>query len=431
MEMEVEVETTDREDHSSVGGDPPLGLCEICQERQRQYKCPRCAVFTCSLECCKRHKVDTACSGRRDRTAYVPISGFSSDNLRNDYHFLEDVLQTKDCAKRTLIHNCGGLPHRAKHVGKKRLHRGEDDDNDEGGVAEVVSLPLLGARAPPQQLDNHTQGVRNLVKAAAAPGREARIIVMAPGMSRRRQNTSQFRSRTDELLWRVHAVFIIGPPRGASASNRLVFDPAILLRPELETTTESSVSTLHFPDDPSGVSFLVGMSLGTVHERDTIDAMLVKFLDPLPGNAVQRHALRSLRHVRGDIVCLMQHIPSPAASPIFVPIETAASLREALQGKTVLEYPTLVFALPEHAAHLRRFVAEAAVAAEETEESPEPPAKLSKTHDGGGSDAESSDEEGEVDEDFIAALQDLEGQDLSTLQALAALDPNVIDLDLV
>lgn len=430
------MESTDREDQaSSVGGDPPLGLlCEICQARQRQYKCPRCGVFTCSLECCKRHKVQTECSGRRDRTAYVPISGFSSDNLRNDYHFLEDVLQTKDCAKRTLIHSCGGLPHRPRQVGKKRPHRGGegDDDDDDGTGAVVVSLPLFGARAPPQQLDNHTQGVRNLVKAAAAPGREARIIVMAPGMSRRRQNTSHFRSRTDEMLWRVHAVFVIGPSRSTSPSDRLVFDPAILLRPELETSAESSVSTLHFPNDPSGLSFLVGMSLGAVHEKDTVDSLLARFLDPLPGNAVQRHALRTLRHVRPDIVCLTQHIPSPAASPIFVPIVTAGSLREALRGKTVLEYPTLVFALPEHVEHLRRFVAEEADG--EAEDEPEPPAKLSKArHSDAGSSDEEEGEDGEVDEDFLAALKDLEGQDIASLKAIASasLDPNVIDLESV
>jgi hypothetical protein len=31
-------------------------LCEMCKSVPRIYKCPRCSVVTCSLECCKQHK---------------------------------------------------------------------------------------------------------------------------------------------------------------------------------------------------------------------------------------------------------------------------------------------------------------------------------------------------------------------------------------
>jgi uncharacterized paraquat-inducible protein A len=31
-------------------------LCHVCTEFQRKYKCPRCGIFTCSVECVKRHK---------------------------------------------------------------------------------------------------------------------------------------------------------------------------------------------------------------------------------------------------------------------------------------------------------------------------------------------------------------------------------------
>lgn len=32
-------------------------LCEICLDKEKKYKCPRCSIFTCSLECCKYHKI--------------------------------------------------------------------------------------------------------------------------------------------------------------------------------------------------------------------------------------------------------------------------------------------------------------------------------------------------------------------------------------
>ena len=30
----------------------------VCEDAPKQYKCPRCEYFTCSLACCKQHKVE-------------------------------------------------------------------------------------------------------------------------------------------------------------------------------------------------------------------------------------------------------------------------------------------------------------------------------------------------------------------------------------
>ena len=49
----------------------------------------------------------TQCSGKRDRAAFVCIRDFKETHLRSDFHFLEDILQTKDSASRTLSLNCG------------------------------------------------------------------------------------------------------------------------------------------------------------------------------------------------------------------------------------------------------------------------------------------------------------------------------------
>jgi hypothetical protein len=34
--------------------------CAICKEAPSIYKCPRCSILTCSLTCCKKHKVDVS-----------------------------------------------------------------------------------------------------------------------------------------------------------------------------------------------------------------------------------------------------------------------------------------------------------------------------------------------------------------------------------
>ena len=55
---------------------------------------------TCSLKCCKIHKEKSNCNGKRDRTAFIALNQFSDSKLLSDYHFLEDVLQNNNRAKR-------------------------------------------------------------------------------------------------------------------------------------------------------------------------------------------------------------------------------------------------------------------------------------------------------------------------------------------
>ncbi|XP_077133650.1 box C/D snoRNA protein 1 [Ranitomeya variabilis] len=74
--------------------------CETCGSDEAKYKCPRCQKYSCSLPCVKKHKVDVACSGVRDKTAFVPLSTFSDLHLLSDYRFLEDAGRVADAAMR-------------------------------------------------------------------------------------------------------------------------------------------------------------------------------------------------------------------------------------------------------------------------------------------------------------------------------------------
>lgn len=77
--------------------------CVICDEAAAKYTCPGCQARTCSLACVQRHKVEVRdrdvgrrglavpsspgdaaqsnCTGKRNRTAYVPLSEFSDAEL--------------------------------------------------------------------------------------------------------------------------------------------------------------------------------------------------------------------------------------------------------------------------------------------------------------------------------------------------------------
>lgn len=56
-------------------------LCHICKEKDWKYTCPRCLVHSCCMTCIKRHKLDTDCSGIRDKTSYVPLREYNESNM--------------------------------------------------------------------------------------------------------------------------------------------------------------------------------------------------------------------------------------------------------------------------------------------------------------------------------------------------------------
>ncbi|KAJ7904234.1 hypothetical protein B0H14DRAFT_3079158 [Mycena olivaceomarginata] len=78
----------DAESSSNVA---PRALCNVCNHRYAIYTCPRCAARTCSLPCSTTHKARTACSGQRNKAAYVPMNRYGWGTMMDDYAYLEDV----------------------------------------------------------------------------------------------------------------------------------------------------------------------------------------------------------------------------------------------------------------------------------------------------------------------------------------------------
>ena len=59
-----------------------MNLCVICNTTDAKYCCPACNRRTCSLTCVRTHKTQFTCSGKRNRTEYVPIPDYT------DRHFM-------------------------------------------------------------------------------------------------------------------------------------------------------------------------------------------------------------------------------------------------------------------------------------------------------------------------------------------------------
>ncbi|KAK1670625.1 hypothetical protein QYE76_058784 [Lolium multiflorum] len=145
------------------GGGEKGGPCEECGEQPWKYRCPGCSRLTCSLPCVQAHKRRTACSGKRPRTAPVPLSQFDDTQLLSDYNLLEETNQVREAAHRLV-------------VGYGRNYGGGD------GAALPSWLFFLRKAA-------HRRGVR--------------LFFLPRGMARREQNRSRHFHRKDIIYWTV------------------------------------------------------------------------------------------------------------------------------------------------------------------------------------------------------------------------------------
>ena len=270
-----------------------LGDCAVCDAGvAAKYRCPGCAIVTCSLECSKRHKqMGEGCSGKRKVAEFKDIRDFTDADLVSDYRFLEDALLEKDRAKRW----------------RPRFRPGSD------AAARADRAPAA------------TRTVDLLTQKAADRG--VQLFCMPDGMARRVANTTFYDRKRDLMQWRVEWLFH-GPPTARDADEGKKGKNAPVARAEN----------------------------AKVDETATIGSALRAHFAPGPGNAARLHELRRFRSLREG-----HEAETPSTIGIFLAVEGRraddprfhrlaldATLRENLDGKRVLEFPTMhVAVLPE------------------------------------------------------------------------------------
>ena len=79
-----------------------FGKCEVCKDVEAKYRCPGCGLVFCSVACSRKHKEESGCTGKRDRTAFVALGEITDTVLASDYVLLEDSQRRKDAGYRTL-----------------------------------------------------------------------------------------------------------------------------------------------------------------------------------------------------------------------------------------------------------------------------------------------------------------------------------------
>ncbi|XP_066529439.1 box C/D snoRNA protein 1 [Hoplias malabaricus] len=151
-----------------------LTRCDVCDCDEAKYRCPSCLRSSCSLPCVKKHKLESSCTGVRDRTAFVRLSQFSDINLLSDYRYLEETARVADRPNRdTLLRT---HPHHSSSV--KLLRR--------NATAAKVDLKIL-----------------------------------PKSFSRRKENTSMFIRAEKKLHWHLKIYF---PQSSAEYTARVAED---------------------------------------------------------------------------------------------------------------------------------------------------------------------------------------------------------------
>lgn len=365
---------------------PPT--CEVCNASIAIYHCPRCSTSTCSLKCCRAHKISSTedgstnvvCNGKRDRTKFCSLKGFDDAQLASDYHFLEDVLKLSEGSKRLYDGLVTGSSCETNvKAGAKRTRGTFRSTKDElASITEEVPVhPLLKARegksigevlvnevddagtsekdhdslkalticSPPDQKTNnstrqnnrkpHAPKIDPLVRQAELKG--INLLRMPSGMQRHLSNTSKFNKRHDTITWKTELNFHL-PLNGVGADEDEDDDQLLS-----DDKTQPTIFTLQSEMD----------------DTSTLVQELGKHLDVLPGNSSTRSTLRTFATApRNSLLLFMKRLPCSSAAPKYYQIDPDVTLAESLRGKTLIEFPTFEIVAEEDRERFPLFIGE-------------------------------------------------------------------------
>lgn len=91
-----------QDDNDIVPERPTREKCEVCNQAEHKYKCPNCSMKTCSLQCCKQHKIEKSCDGKYHYEKFIRASEMDEKLLRKDLTYLHDMLQESEKTKKKL-----------------------------------------------------------------------------------------------------------------------------------------------------------------------------------------------------------------------------------------------------------------------------------------------------------------------------------------
>ncbi|XP_067006733.2 box C/D snoRNA protein 1 [Anabrus simplex] len=237
-----------------------LGKCEVCDDDDAKYTCPKCEVKTCCLRCVNIHKQELQCDGVRNKVAFKSISTFTNLDLLSDYRLLEEVTRSVDSYVRDPLKNY---------------------------TRQFKDLPV------------HLYKLR-----AAATKRGTRLLFLPANFSRHKENTTYLNWKTQVISWRIEWVF--------------------------------SQSDIKHIDN-------------RIEESCRLTELLDRHVDPAQCPRLLKEPLQFYQSAgHSGISLLLKGENIRKANSRFHLLDPSMTLRQALKGKAVVEFPTIYVILNNH-----------------------------------------------------------------------------------
>mmetsp|Transcript_50051 Transcript_50051/g.121266 ORF Transcript_50051/g.121266 Transcript_50051/m.121266 type:complete len:759 (+) Transcript_50051:57-2333(+) len=319
--------------HVNVSVAANESLCQECKSNLAKYQCPKCCHRTCSLECCRRHKQRTKCSGKRQRAGtdqFLPLSRMDDDTIKNDYFFLEEVLEqipraskvakqatsSKTSPKPLMTTNANRLikPASLKTTNKIK------NSNESGGNIIISNNKNNDIGQQRQQQNNTNQAKRDKMCRRLEQHCDVRgikIQIMPNFMERHKQNTSWYSNPLDRITWMVEVFLVVEEGQEQDETKQPIQNKRIVM---------------------------------SWSEDSDLTELVNKVLDASPSSSSSSSSSYHL---------YMKRLPCPASKPKYIELldctsesmsdgentdeasTTTTTFRTALKGHTVIEYPTL------------------------------------------------------------------------------------------
>lgn len=168
-------------------------LCSICHINQYKYKCPACSTMTCSVECIRRHKKQTDCTGIVDQTRFISKKNLSSDivHINRDYNFLLNLDRTLKVGKEDVKQNAKNIFKRVNHGPQRGSKRIKNSD-------QIIEDPRLT-----KVHKIYTHSPNTVIK------RQNTLIIQVPvGMSRAASNKTGYDKKLSSFTWTIEWILI-------------------------------------------------------------------------------------------------------------------------------------------------------------------------------------------------------------------------------
>lgn len=172
---------------------PEDKLCSICQLNEHKYTCPACGAKTCSINCVRRHKRQTECTGLVDQARFIPKKELALDetNVNRDYNFLMTVGRQINVGK-------GDIKTTAKNIFKRQNVGGNPNRNKR-------FKPTVDEEDPRMECVNKvfSQNPNTMIK------RNNTMVIQLPaGMSRAASNKTGYDKKAGTFIWTVEWVLL-------------------------------------------------------------------------------------------------------------------------------------------------------------------------------------------------------------------------------